>query len=129
MTTLRRLAFLGGVILLLFLAGCRPSPAEDSSEVVLNGARLSVSGPYRHENMALFLVHAENQDERDFLTLDEGLRKGLVKVTELEQERVGELHVDNQSDRPLYLQEGERLYGGKQDRTIAVSMVLPPKSG
>src|SRR4051794_18836324 len=121
MSISRRLAFLGGGIVLLFLAGCGSStPAED---VVLDGARLCVSGPYQHENISVFLLHAENQDQRDFLTLDEGLEKDLVKVTELEQERVGELRFDNQSDRPLYLQEGERLYGGKQDRTIAVSLV------
>jgi len=148
MSNSRRLVFLGGMILLLFLAGCGPStPTEEgssakdrdnrntpeaekgSSDVVFDETRLHVSGPYGHENLTVFLVHAENQDERNFLTLDEGLTKGLVKVTELEQEQVGELRFENQSDRPLYLQEGERLYGGKQDRTIAVSLVVPPKSG
>src|SRR5437879_689566 len=105
MSISRRLAFLGGAIVLLFLVGCRPAPSEDSSDVILDGAHLRVSGPYRHENMVVFLVHAENKDERDFLTLDEALKKDLVKVTELEQEQVGELRFDNQSDRPLYLQE------------------------
>jgi hypothetical protein len=147
MSISRRLAFLGGVIVLLFLAGCGPSTSPEngsctkdhdrttpgaetgSSDVVLDGSRLHVSGPYPHENLTVFLVHTEHEDNRDFLTLDEGLKKDLVKVTELEQEQVGELRFDNQSDRPLYLQEGERLYGGKQDRTIAVSLVIPPKSG
>jgi hypothetical protein len=131
MSTSRRLVVLGGVIVLLFLAGCRPPPpAEaDSSDVDLDGARHRVSGPYRHENLTVFLVHSENQDERNFLTLDEGLKDGVVKITEMDQEQVRELQFDNQSDRPLYLQEGERLYGGKQDRTIALSLVVPPKSG
>src|SRR6266508_5861745 len=146
MSTSRRLGFLGGVIVLLFLAGCRPPPAAEeekdcegrkppagsetnSSDADLDGARLRVSGPYRHENLTVFPVHSEKQDERNFLTLDEGLKDGLVKVTELDQEQVDELRFDNQSARPLYLQEGERLYGGKQDRIIALSMVVPPKSG
>jgi hypothetical protein len=88
-----------------------------------------ISGPYGHQNLTVFLVHSSRQDGRDFLTLDEGLANGLVKVTEKEQEQVGKLLIDNQSDRPLFLQEGERLQGGKQDRTIIASMVVPPHSG
>jgi len=95
----------------------------------LDGRAVRITGPHSHENLTVFLVHSDAQDERDFLTLDEGLTKGLVKIAELEQEQVGQLHVDNQSDRPLYLQEGERLQGGKQDRIIAATVVLPPHSG
>jgi hypothetical protein len=58
-----------------------------------------------------------------------GRGEGLVTITEQEEERVGALWIDNKSDRPLYLQEGERLIGGKQDRTIISSLVIPPKSG
>jgi hypothetical protein len=79
--------------------------------------------------MTLVVLAADQQDVRDFLTLDEGLRSGQVKIAEQEQERVGALRIENQSDRPLYLQEGERLSGGKQDRTIASSLVVPPHSG
>src|SRR5262249_11105660 len=64
-----------------------------------------------------------------FLTLDEGLKEGLVMISEQEQERVGALLIENKSNRPLYLQEGERLSGGKQDRTIISSLVIPPNSG
>ena len=47
----------------------------------------------------------------------------------MDQERVGGLQLDNQSDLPLYLQEGERLRGGKQDRTIIASLVILARSG
>src|SRR5262245_14162227 len=106
MSTSRRLRFLGGVMFLLLLAGCQPPPpAEEgkdrdggkppagsetnSSDADLDGPRLRVSGPYRHESLTVFLVHSQKQDESNFLTLDEGLKDGLVKVTELDQEQVG----------------------------------------
>jgi hypothetical protein len=135
----------GAVFALLVLGGCGrspettspggddSSPSEPATTVVANadvlGVPFRVSGPYAHENLTVFLIHAPDQDKRDFLTLEEGLKGNLVSITEMEQERVGELQIDNQSDRPLYLQEGERLSGGKQDRIIAASMVIPPKSG
>lgn len=88
-----------------------------------------VTGPYTHENLTVFLVHAAKQDGRDFITLDEGLKAGLVTVSEKEQAQVRELQIENRGDRPLFLQEGDRLKGGKQDRTIYSSLVVPPHSG
>ena len=94
-----------------------------------SGKPYRISGPYTHENLSVFLVHSDSQDERGFVTLDEGLMTGLVQIAEKPEEQVSELSIENQSDRPLYLQEGERLEGGKQDRTIISSLVNPPKSG
>lgn len=122
--------------LLLCLSGCgSPSKptTDDGPETTdafeFQNTTVRVSGPYSHENVSVFLIHAEKQDDRNFLTLDDGLTNGQVKVTELEQETVRELLVENTSDQALFLQEGERLYGGKQDRIIAASLVLPPRSG
>src|SRR5436190_15093012 len=132
-----RLVLLGSILVLWALVGWRikqatpenPMPRVTTSDVEVEDVAFQVSGPHAHENLAVFLIQTGKQDTRNFLTLDEGLTKGLVKITEQEQETVGSLQLDNQSDRPLYLQEGERLQGGKQDRTIAMSRVVPPKSG
>jgi hypothetical protein len=88
-----------------------------------------VSGPYGHDNLAVFLIHADRQDQRDFLTLDEGLGTGQVEIAESEQEQVQKLVIDNRSDQPLYIQEGDRIQGGKQDRIVATSLVIAPHSG
>jgi hypothetical protein len=88
-----------------------------------------ISGPYAHENLTVFLLHGKNQDDRDYLTLDQGLDKKTVLVSEKESEQVGELQIENKSDRYLFLQEGDRLQGGKQDRIILTSLVVPPRSG
>jgi hypothetical protein len=100
-----------------------------SAAVEVDGTVYHIHGPFTHQDLTVFLLCSNRQDGHDFLTLDEGLKEGLVTITEQEQERVGALWIDNHSDRPLYLQEGERLIGGKQDRTIISSLVIPPKSG
>jgi hypothetical protein len=127
--------------MMLMVAGCSRSaaPTESPSAVAdtplpstsasLDDRDIRVTGPYVHDNMAVFLIHADHQESGDFLTLQEGLSKGLVEVTEKDQQQVRELLIDNKSDRPLYLQEGERLQGGKQDRIIASSLVIPAHSG
>ena len=105
-------------------------PAKKAAaEVEVDGATYHIQGPFTHQDLTVFLLCSNRQDESDFLTLDEGLKGGQVTITEQEQERVGALRIENQSDRPLYLQEGERLVGGKQDRTIISSLVIPPRSG
>jgi hypothetical protein len=109
----------------VFLGGAWSGPAV----VQLGGEGYRVTGPYTHENVAVYLVHSPNQDPREFITLDQGLREGVVQVSEQAQAQVRELVIDNQSDRYLFLQEGDRLRGGQQDRTIFASFVVPPRSG
>jgi len=106
-----------------------PGHKAASAVVEVDGNAYHIQGPFTHEDLGVFLLCSNHQDEHDYLTLDEGLKDGLVSITEQEHERVGALRIDNESDRPLYLQEGERLIGGKQDRTIISSLVIPPKSG
>jgi hypothetical protein len=124
---------LAGVCALLAAAGCQtrrtPDPQADAVPIDLDGVEGRLAGPFTHNNLTVFLIDSPRQDGRDFLTLDEGLADGRVAVFEEEGGRVEELRIDNRSDRPLYLQEGERLSGGKQDRTIAGSMVVPAHSG
>src|SRR5262249_48655791 len=62
-------------------------------------------------------------------TLDQGFKEKLVSVTEKEQEQVRELQIENSSAYPLFLQEGDRLQGGKQDRIITSSLVVAAHSG
>jgi len=91
--------------------------------------KVSVTGPIVHDNMAVFLILARDHDKREFLTLDQGIDQKLVSVTEQEREQVDKLLIENKSDKPLFLQEGDRIQGGKQDRIIVTSLVIPAKSG
>lgn len=119
------------------LAGCQQSNSkpvvvgqEDGTAYVqLGELKYRLSGPYAHENLAVFLLHGDKQDDADYLTLDQGLKDGVVQVSEKEEGQVHALLIDNRSERPLFLQEGDRVQGGKQDRTLYSSLVIPANSG
>jgi hypothetical protein len=61
------------------------------------------------------------------LTLEEALRDGKVQVRETGN--VNSLEIENLGDEPVFVQAGDIVKGGKQDRTLTVSLLLPPKSG
>lgn len=135
-TRMRRIASYGSIataaaLVVALVIAFFPSGKKASAEVAVDvdGTAYRIRGPVTYQDLTVFFLCSDRQDQSDFLTLDEGLKEGLVTITEQEQERVGALWLDNQSDRPLYLQEGERLVGGKQDRTIKSSLVISPKSG
>lgn len=88
----------------------------------------TVSGPYTHDNLDVFLVHgAEAQPGKTYLTLQEGMEKKVVKVHETGS--VNELSIENVGDAEVFVQSGEIVKGGRQDRVLSVSMILPAKSG
>ena len=86
-----------------------------------------VSGPVAHENLAIYLVHGTSAAGAVPLTLDEALRKGAVKVHETGT--VSELQIENLGTDEVFIQAGDIVKGGQQDRVLSVSLVLPPKSG
>ena len=93
-----------------------------------------VAGPLTHRNLAIYLVRSGEKDPRRFLTLDEGLRSKKVAIREqgaragVDRAQVNELEIENASDDWLYLQAGDVITGGKQDRTIAIDVAIPPRS-
>ena len=112
-------------LLTILVASCgspQPPPVVEAGDV-------RVSGPYIHENLAVYLLHRKEADPQEYLTLHEGLKSGSVAVSEKDQEQVEQLLVENRSDLPLFIQEGDRLQGGKQDRIVGISLVVPPRSG
>lgn len=95
----------------------------------MNLNHLSIAGPYTHENLSIFLlVGADALDGTRFIPLDEALEQKCVTVHETGD--VGQLEVENLSELfDLYIQAGDVVKGGRQDRTLGVDFVLPAKSG
>ena len=88
---------------------------------------LKVSEPYLHRNLAVYLLHrSESQQERSFLTLEEALRDGVARVHETG--RVGELEIENLTRGELYVQAGDVVKGGWQDRALGQDFVVPDRS-
>ena len=64
--------------------------------------------------------------ERSYLTLDEALAAGTVRVTEVGAAgHVPELCVENRGDRPVLLLDGEELKGAKQNRVLNLTVLAP----
>ena len=116
---------------LLALAAISTSPLVMFSLIGIGGANPSngprVSDPIVHENLAVYFIHAKSEAGNVPLTLEEAMAKGVVRVKETSN--VNQLEIENLGHEEVFVQSGDIVKGGKQDRTLMVSLVLPPKSG
>src|SRR5262249_9539743 len=87
---------------------------------------IRVSGPIVHDNLAIYFVHGAAASSPVPLTLQEALAKGTVKVHETGS--VNELTVENTGTDEVFVQAGDIVKGGRQDRVLSVDLLLPPRS-
>jgi hypothetical protein len=90
-------------------------------------AEPAISGPFIHGNLAIYFVHGASAPGAVPLTLQEAMAKATVRVTETGT--VNELKIENLGDEDVFIQSGDIVKGGRQDRVLTVSFVLPRKSG
>jgi hypothetical protein len=101
--------------------------AQDSSTPE-SKSTYRISGPYTHKNLTIFLVHGkELMPGKNFLTLQEALAQ--KKVVVYETKDVNELAIRNLSNQDIYVQAGDVVRGGEQDRMISTDFIVPPRSG
>ena len=112
---------------MVFLAGGGTRGLRAQSPVQITSGDYRLSGPYTHNNLTVFLVHGKDQTTRTFLTLQEALAQKKVRVYETKE--VNELAIRNFSDENVYVQAGDIVRGGEQDRMISMDFIVPPKSG
>jgi hypothetical protein len=88
-----------------------------------------VSEPYTHRNLAVFLIHGpDSHPGKTFLTLQEALAQ--KKMIVHETGNVGALAVENVSkDAEVFIQAGDIVKGGRQDRVLAYDLIVPAGSG
>jgi len=87
------------------------------------------SGPYTQDNLTVFLIHGQDAiPGKQYLTLAEALAQKKAVVHETRD--VQELCVENLSgDADVYLEAGDIVKGGQQDRVLSMDLILKPKSG
>ena len=86
-----------------------------------------LAGPFTHDNLTIFLIHGPNRSARPLLTLDEAIDQH--KVVVYETRSVNELAVENVSNQDVFIESGDIVKGGAQDRTLKDDLILPSKSG
>jgi hypothetical protein len=128
---MKRRAFNTGIFLIVFcvalfaLMAARGQSKQSQTPPV---ADYTVSGPYTHKNLTIFLLHGAGQSQsRAPLTLQEAMKRKLVVVRETGD--VNRLTVRNRSNQDVFVQAGDIVKGGQQDRVLALDLIVPPKSG
>ena len=86
-----------------------------------------VSGPTVFANLAIYFVHGASAGGAVPLTLEDVLAKGQVKVRETGS--VNELTIENVGNDEVFIEAGDIVKGGRQDRVLSVDLLLPPRSG
>lgn len=94
--------------------------------VTTDAAELRLSGPYTHDNLSIYLVHGQDRFQKKYLTLAEALEQH--KAVVYETSNVNVLQVENLSAQDVYIQSGEIVKGGKQDRVLKDDVIVPSSS-
>lgn len=137
----RNLAYLAVIFIfasgILFVAHLTESKAKAGIEA--NGSHpwaaihseefpYEIGSTHSFKNLQLIFLSTEsNIIDKDYITLSEAMNNKYVTVFETED--VNQLSVENTSNHYVFICSGEIVKGGKQDRTIGIDIIVPPKSG
>lgn len=119
-----------GAVAVALCALASAAAAQTKSGFALDDHR-RVLPPVSFENLALMPIVAAGTSKAagaDYLVLDEGMKKGVVKVVEKDGGDVNHLELTNSSKQPLFLMAGEVIIGGKQDRIIGKDTIIPART-
>jgi ARG/rhodanese/phosphatase superfamily protein len=99
------------------------------SNVLAAETAYTLSGPYTHSNLQIFLIHGqESITNQKYITLTEAMQKKVVVVHETGD--VQQLAIENTSkDVNVFIHSGDIVKGGRQDRVISFDVIIPPRSG
>lgn len=123
---MRRISARIRITALAALAAGISLPAAQAAD--LRAADYRLSGPHTHGNLTLYMIHGKPGDTgKPPLTLQEALQRGAVRVRETGS--VDRLEIENLGDQDIFVQAGDIVKGGQQDRVVQLDLVLAPRSG
>ena len=105
------------------LAGLAPGASANTRD----WSSLALSGPHTAGTLAVYFLHGPSQPGPVPLTLGEALKQARVVVHETGF--VERLEIENTGDEAVFVQAGDIVKGGRQDRVLTVSLLIPPRSG
>jgi hypothetical protein len=81
-----------------------------------------LSAPQTHGNLSIFLIHGrDTAKDAKIITLQEAIEQNTATVHET---GAGQLLIDNRSNSALFIQAGDIVKGGTQDRTLPNDMLI-----
>lgn len=109
----------------------QPEVEENEKEIIVEDVEpteegdLAILPAITAQNLQVFLITGDaDLAEREYLTLESAMQDEKVRVKETGT--VNQLTIDNNSDQYVFIHSGDIVKGGKQDRTIAHDVILPP---
>ncbi len=111
------IALLASIGCLLPFIGAAPAAAEQSR----------IAPPVTHDNLTIYLLYGRSGQGPVPLTLSEALAGGAIDLKETGD--ISELQIANKGRAPVFVQMGDIVKGGWQDRVLTVSLLLAPNSG
>jgi hypothetical protein len=91
------------------------------------GDDVQLTGPFTHENLSIYLVRGPNGVKTNLVPLQQAMAQ--KKVAVYETGNVSQLSIENTSGEDVYVQSGDIVKGGRQDRVLTTDFVLPAHSG
>ena len=88
---------------------------------------MRITGPAVHENLAVYFIHGKSAGGPVPLSLNEAMAAGKVVVHETGN--VNMLSIENLGAEEVFVQAGDIVKGGQQDRVLTISMLVPSRSG
>ncbi|KAF0246526.1 MAG: hypothetical protein FD180_631 [Planctomycetota bacterium] len=129
------------VAVFAFLIGCSPSagaparaqPARSPAAEPCRSECWRVEAGGAWENLQVFLIRGPSSSEAEACReFSESVAGNDVKVREIgggDRAQVNLLEFTNNSGKPVYIQAGQILRGGNQDRALGTDAILPAHSG
>ncbi len=100
-------------------------------------ANVEVANPVSYKNLSVYLIHDlhdvelirhANSDTLKIVTLEEAMAEKIVRI--YETGNVNQLEIENISKTDhVFIQSGDMIKGGRQDRTLPNDFLLKPESG
>jgi hypothetical protein len=116
------------IVFVIAIVAAMTAMGQRQAPLTPRPAEYTVSGPYMHKNLTIFLLHGSDQSRGPApLTLQEAMKRKLVVVRETGD--VNRLTIQNRSNQDVFVQAGDIVKGGQQDRVLALDLIVPPKSG
>jgi len=108
----------------------RVHPRHERNEVTHLIDRVDIGRAYTSHNMTVFPLYlSHEEDSRQYVTLDDAIDRGFLKILEKGSGTVSEVEVENTSGHYIFMMAGEIIGGGKQTRVISKDALLRPHGG
>jgi hypothetical protein len=117
------------LLLELFEYKVRLQSEQRIQETLEDLKKIRVGAGKYHFNLTFFPLFSSSPNGSNFISLDQAIKKKYVEVGEVSEEgEISKVKLRNDSDRFIFLPQGEMITGAKQDRVIIISTIVVPNT-